>query len=439
MLDRVVGMALQLALVPILAAHWGLERFGIWGMLIALPGILLLSDLGFATAATVRMTMQIAKGEREAARVTMHSASQVVLAAAGAILALGSSVAAFLPDRAFHTLSAIAPGEVRGAILCLTGYSALIVAQGLLQAVFRSNHRFAIGSLISTATLLLENALLVGVVLAGEGILTGACALLIGRIAGVAIAAVTAARLRSGVLPGLRLADATVRKELLAPALAAMAIPLGLTLVVQGQVVVLGIAAGAAAVPAFVAARTLSRLGLQIAQALSNPLMPEFATVVARKNHAGTVRYFVVVLAGATVLALGSAVVLAVAGPWIVSIWSGGHIVAPSQMMLIIAVSALAGGIWNPVSNLMLAVNEHGRFAPALLGLSAAGLLVTFAAASTIGSTAAALSMAGIDLAMLFIVMRFALSRWGRPREWGGVLAAMARQTRHELRRFARY
>ena len=62
MFDRVVGMVLQLALVPILAAHWGLERYGVWGMLIALPGILLLTDLGFATAATVRMTMQIAKG-----------------------------------------------------------------------------------------------------------------------------------------------------------------------------------------------------------------------------------------------------------------------------------------------------------------------------------------------------------------------------------------
>ena len=31
----VVGIVVQLALVPILAAHWGLERYGLWGMLIA--------------------------------------------------------------------------------------------------------------------------------------------------------------------------------------------------------------------------------------------------------------------------------------------------------------------------------------------------------------------------------------------------------------------
>ena len=41
LLDRAVGVALQLALVPILAEHWGLERYGLWGMLIALPAFLL--------------------------------------------------------------------------------------------------------------------------------------------------------------------------------------------------------------------------------------------------------------------------------------------------------------------------------------------------------------------------------------------------------------
>ena len=38
-----VSVGLQLALVPILAAHWGLERYGLWSMLIAVPAVLLLS------------------------------------------------------------------------------------------------------------------------------------------------------------------------------------------------------------------------------------------------------------------------------------------------------------------------------------------------------------------------------------------------------------
>lgn len=421
-------MGLQLALVPILAAHWGLERFGLWGMLIALPAILLLSDLGFTTAATVRMTMQIARGERDAARVTMHSASQVVLIAGTVIGLLGAGAAAFVPAPVLRSISAIPPAEVRGAILCLSGYSGLIIGKALLLALFRSNGRFALGSLLSTLTLLLENSLLVIVVAQGHGLMSGALALLLGRTIGLLITIVVAARLRTGVLPGLRAADHAVRRQLLGPALAAMAIPLGLALIVQGQVLALGFAAGAAAVPAFVAARTLSRLGLQIAQALAQPMMPEFAAMSARGNHHGMARYFVLVLAGSATISVASALVLAFVGSWIVEVWSGGHIVIPSGLMPIIALSALCGGVWNPVSNLMLAVNQHARFVPALLCLASTGLAVTLVTGAMLGSTAAAIGMALVDLLMVIVVMRFAASHWGRPRDWQVALLTMVRR-----------
>ena len=419
-----VSVGLQLALVPILAAHWGLERYGLWSMLIAVPAVLLLSDFGFATAATVRMTMQIARDKQDAARVTLHSASQVVLIACGAIVLLGVGGAAFLPDAVLRTLSAIPTPEVRGAILCLTGYSALILGTALLLAVLRSHQHFALGSLLSTITLLLESGLLVAAVVQGHGLAGGALALLLGRAIGAVVVWAVAARLESGVMPGLRAAQARVRRALLRPAMAALAIPLGLTLIVQGQVIALGFAAGAAAVPAFVAARTLSRLGLQVAQALAQPLMPEFAAMAARGNRAGMVRYFVLVLAGSVTISVISALVLALAGSWIVGAWSAGHIVAPPGLMLVIALSALCGGVWNPVSNLMLAINRHGRFAPALLGLACAGLIVTLATGAVWGATAAAIAMALVDGAMLIIVMRFAAAHWGRPRDWRRILQA---------------
>ena len=418
------GVGLQLALVPILAAHWGLERYGLWSMLIAVPAILLLSDFGFATAATVRMTMQIARGKWDAARLTLHSASQVVLLACGAIVLLGLGGAIFPPDAAFRKLSTIPAGEVRGAILCLAGYSALILGKALLLAVLRSHQRFALGSLLSTVTLLLESGLLVAAVMQGHGLVGGALALLLGRAIGAIMVWAAAVRLKGGVMPGLRAAQARVRRAMLRPAAAALAIPLGLTLIVQGQVITLGFAAGAAAVPAFVAARTLSRLGLQVAQALAQPLMPEFAALAARGNRAGMVLYFVMVLAGSVTISAISALILAVFGSWIVTAWSGGHITPPPSLMPVIALSALCGGIWNPVSNLMLAINRHGRFAPALLGLACAGLIVTLATGAMWGSIAAAIAMALVDGAMLVIVIRFAAAHWGKPHDWRRILEA---------------
>lgn len=438
MLDRVVGMGLQLALVPILAAHWGLELYGTWAMLVALPGILLLSDLGFATAATVRMTMQIARGEREAARVTMHSASQVVLAAGLAIMALAVTAALLAPDSALSFRSGADPSHLRTALLCLAAYAVLIIANGLVLAVFRSNERFALGSLLSTFTLLLENGLLVIVVTLGHGIAAGAMALLVGRGMGTVIGLIVAARLRTGMLPGLRRGNRAVRSELIGPALAAVAIPMGLTLLLQGQVVALGAAAGAAAVPAFVAARTLSRMGLQLSQALAHPLIPEFGAASARANQRGVLRMFALVLTVATLIAASFALMLAIAGPWIVHTWSAGHITVPRETMWAIALSALCGGIWNPVSNLMLAINRQASFAPALVALAALAVLVTLALGHWLRTMAAALSMAAVDLVMLIIVLRFSLYHWARPPDLYRTVMALAGEARSEAGRFLR-
>lgn len=435
MFDRVVGMVLQLAQVPILAAHWGLERYGLWGMLIAVPGILLLSDLGFATAATVRMTMQIARGERDAARTTMHSATQVVLGACAVILILAGAAVSLVPDAALPRFAATGAAELRTAVVCLAAYAALIISNGLILAVFRSNHRFAWGSLLSTFTLLLENGLLVAVVARGHGIGEAALALLCGRALGSALALVAAARLRTGVLPGLRQADPAVRTELVGPALAAMAIPLGLTLTLQGQVVALGMAASSAAIPAFVAARTLSRIGLQLAQALAHPLIPEFGAASAQDNKRGVERMFTLVIATAVIISASFAALLALAGPWIVKTWSAGHITASPEMMWTIALSALCGGIWNPVSNLILAINRQASFAPLLVILAALGIVATLALGAMLGSIAAALAMAAIDLVMLIVVLRFALAHWAAPQDLDRTARALAQEAVGHARR----
>lgn len=417
--------------MPVLAAHWGLERYGLWSMLIAVPGLLLLSDLGFATAATVRMTMEIAQGRPEAARKTMHSASSVVLVACAVILAAGLSTAAFVPDATLGTLSAVSPAEVRGAIMSMTAYAVLICGGALLQALFRSNLHFATGSLLWTAMLLVENGLLVAAVVQGHGLVAGAVALLLGRLGGIAAGLVLAIRLKTGVLPGLSQADRSVRGELLKPALAAMAIPLGVTMILQGQVVALGLAAGAMAVPAFVATRTLSRLGLQIAQAIAHPIMPEFGAAAARADRPAMTRYFALVLLSSCAISAIFALPIALAGPQIIAAWSGGHISAPAELTRIMALSALFGGIWNPVSNLLLGVNQQKRFSLPLTGLAIIGFSVTLATGKIAGSSAAAMAIVGIDLVMLAIVLRFAFANWGRPAELARAarLKAMTRKS----------
>lgn len=432
-LDRFVGLGLQLAMVPILAAHWGLELYGGWAMLITVPGVLVLSDLGFATAATVRMTMEIARGKLAEARTTMHSATQVVLGACVVIMITALCAIAVLPDNALMSLPRTSATDVRTAILCLAGYGSLVILNGLIFGVFRSNQRYVLASILATLTLVLENGLVIAVVALDHGIAAAALALLAGRILGVLASFGIAASLRTGVLPGLSAVDPQVRHELLSPALAAMAIPLGLALLLQGQVMALGLSAGAAAVPAFIAARTLSRIGLQASQALTQPLMPEFGAATAQDNQRAIVRMFVLVLSTAGLISLFFSLLLAIAGPLIVLVWSGGHIVASRELMAAIALSSLCGGIWNPVSNLMLAVNQQAKFAIAFVVLALTGVFMTYAFGAQSGSAFAAIVLAVLDFLMLVIVLKFARQNWGSPKEWRDALRGMSGEARHEV------
>lgn len=417
LLDRFVGLGLQLAMVPILASHWGLERYGGWAMLTTVPGILVLSDLGFATAATVRMTMQIARGELEAARATMHSATQVVLGACLVIMAVALGAMAVLPDSALLTLPQTSPQDVRTAILCLAGYASLVILSGLILGVFRSNQRFAQGSLLSTVTLLLENGLVIAVVALGHGIAAGAMALLTGRFIGIFLAFAVAANLRTGVLPGVSAATPDVRRELLAPALAAMAIPLAHALLLQGTVVALGFAAGSAAIPAFLAARTLSRIGLQAAQTLAIPIMPAFGASSARGETRSVRRMFATILFVTGAIALGNAFILATFGDAIIDIWSNNKIQASTNLILLIAISAFFSSIWNPLSNLLLAVNKHKAFSISYVFVTIAGVSATYflAKLSGYGAESAALAVAGVDFTMIAIILFVSFKNWGKP------------------------
>jgi O-antigen/teichoic acid export membrane protein len=437
-IERIAVSLTQIGLVPILATHWGLERYGGWSMLMTLPSLLVLGDLGFGGAAVVRMTMEVARGERAAARATVRSAAQVLAAACGVLFTVACCAAVFLPGSALPAIPGETGSELRLSIILLTAYTSVVLFSALLQGVFRSTGRFAQSVGIATFTYLLENALLITAILLGKGILGGVIALTLGRTIGYLVNLIAAARLRSGLLPALSGGSAQVRRELLRPALATMSIPLATALLLQGTVAGLGAVAGTLAVPAFVAARTLSRIGLQATQVLTGALMPEFGGASAREDHARVLKLFVLLSATATVIAVPFAAVLAIAGPWIVLVWSNHRIHAEPAMMLAIAVSALCGALWKPLSDLMLAQQRQTAFAPVYAALAIAGVAFTLLASPKLGSTAPALALALVDLAMLGLVGRFAWRNWASHGSIRATLRGLWHDGRSGLRQLLR-
>ena len=406
--DKLVIAGTQLTLVPILATRWGLEIYGHWLLLAALPQFLTISDFGFATAAGTRMTMAAARGDRAEAQGIFQSAWRAILASSGAILCLVLIGIALMLEDGFGPASAGPHPEWRLTAVLLAFYGVAAVQGSILFAGFRSARLFPIGAFWNAMVLLIENAALVITVLLGGGTVAAASAWLVGRL----VALIGQYCLLRRKVPWLSLGFTSgswaEARAMLAPAGAVMLLPLAQALVLQGTALVVGAAAGATAVPAFVATRTLSRVGMQLCWIVSTPLMPEFSAAVARRDRSAMATMLLATLLFSSLLVVPFAVGFMMLGGPAIALWTHGTVRPDGVLVAAMGLAVLFGGMWYPVSNLILACNRQAGYTLWYVALALASLPLSYALGGIAGAAGGALAMAALDLAMLLVVTRLA-------------------------------
>lgn len=406
--DKLVVAGTQLALVPILATRWGLELYGQWLLLATLPQFLSMSDLGFATAAGTRMTMAAARGDRAEALRIFQSAWRAILASSAVVLATLFAAVWLLPDVLFAHSPAASVGEARLTLLILIAYGVLAVQGSIVFAGFRAAQQFPVGAFWNAMVLLIENAALIATVWLGGGMAAAACAWLIGRSLGL----IGQQLLLRARVPWLRLGlghgSWSEARALMKPAGAVMLMPLAQALVLQGTAVMVGLAGGQALVPVFTAARTLSRVGLQLCWIVSTPLMPEFSAAVARRDRPGMATMLLVLLGVSALLVVPYGLGFMTLGAPMIALWTHGAIEAPLGLIVGMGLTIVFGGLWYPVSNLILACDRPAAYTRPYVLLAALNLPLAFLATRLVGVAGAGLAMALLDGGMLVVVTRIA-------------------------------
>jgi O-antigen/teichoic acid export membrane protein len=196
---------------------------------------------------------------------------------------------------------------------------------------------------------------------------------------------------------------------------------------------ILGALAGAAAVPAFIAVRTISRLGVQMSTLVSLPVMQEFGNAMGKGELYRAGRYFGLVAVTGAVMATGMGVGLLVLGAPFVKLWTGGAIIADQTLIAFMAVSSIAEMLWNPLSNMILAINRQHAFSYANLVVSGLGLVLIWLTASRMGSASAGLSFALVDCVTLGAVLLFIVRNWQGDAAFRSGIVATWRELRSPL------
>jgi O-antigen/teichoic acid export membrane protein len=409
--SRAVVSLVQLVLVPTLALSWGLPLYGQWLMLTTIPMFLGASDLGFSTTATMRLVAEVARGEFGEAQCTYRAARRMVMILTAIVLVLCAVTIAALPPRLLAVPGAMGADEARRTLALIGAYGLLTLQGQLFLAVGRATGRTAHVIAIDSTTSLCEGLAIAGVVLAGGRPVEAAMAWVLVRAGGVAALFILARR----AAPWMRLAPGALSgriREMVRPALAAMAIPLAQAIYLQGSGIAVGFAAGVAAIPLVTSLRTLSRLGLQAALVGVVPLMPEYAAAHANGDRGRGSLIAGALATGCLAMGVGYALVIAVFGRSLLHLWTGGSIIAPQSMVTLTALGIVASVLWNPLADLLISINRHESFS-VLYCLGAIGtVLLTVVLVRMIGVTGAALANLLLEAAMAGIVLR-ALARHG--------------------------
>lgn len=407
--SKIVVALMQLVMVPVLATTWGLETYGQWLMLTTIPVFLSASDFGFGTAAGNRLTAEVAKQQYDQALCTFQSALAAMGLCLAGIFMLCLAATILIPDSMLASQDGLDGQTARTvmAIMCLYGLVAL--QSSLFMAVMRAEGLFAQTTSLYATMQLCEGVAVMAVALTGGSPIAAAIAYCSVRTIGVSAQAFLALRRARWLRLGLRAGTRSRVYELLRPALAAMMLPLSQALHLQGTALAVGAAAGAAAVPIYTALRTLSRTGLQLLMTLTLPILPEFTAEHARENGQWVKRITGGIATFNALAGILAAIGMLLLGEWFLALWTKGTIQPPYAMLALTAAAMAASMVWNPLSNLLVAVNRHEAFTYSFLIVAALATALTYIFVDRwgiVGSAVVSLMLDGVMLVLTWWLVR---------------------------------
>jgi O-antigen/teichoic acid export membrane protein len=432
---QLVNTGIQLAIVPVLASHWGLERYGTWLMIVTVPFYLLVSDLGFARACAVDMTMKMTRGDTAGALITFQTTFVFVLCMDALLFAAAGLICALLPDWMLGS-SAVPAHEVRWALGLMSCYGVLIISATLFSGGYQGSGNYAVESAIASCVLLVEGVSAMVVAATGGSLVAVAVSYLTWRAIGTIARGIVMHFLAHGIYVGFRHASRARMSELLRPALAIMAVPMAQAFVLQGTALAIGWAASPATVPVFTTTRTLTRFGMQIVGTVTNATMPEFSMASAAENRTLQIRLILLILGASALVLLPIALLLLAAGPAIIAFWTH-DIVHVSRLMVTLMVAVMiANGSWSPVSNMIVAVNRQGLFTPIFVVLAILSAGLAYVLALRLGAEGGAIAMLSVDVIMCVVIARIITRLFATPRQFLEATPGILHEGRGFYKRF---
>jgi O-antigen/teichoic acid export membrane protein len=408
-LSPIVTAVIQLSTVPCLLHFWGAAKYGDWLILSAIPSYLSLSDLGFGDASGSDMTMRVAAGDRHGAIETFQS-SWVLLTIVSSFVGLLATAAVWaVPWHRWIKLSTIPDAGASTVVLLLGAY--LLVSQqcGILESGFRCDGNFATGNVVGTLIRLFETAAGTTVGCLTGNLVWSAATYLTARIVGTSIYALLLHKKSSWLAMGFSRASVARVKQLAAPALGFVALPLANAISIQGFTLVIASVLGSVAVTMFSTLRTLARVNFQLMTVIAWAMWPELSRAFGAGNVALARALHRRAYQAGLVLSAVTGSALWFIGPSLYHLWIRGAVPFDANCFHILLFVTFVNTLWFTSSVVPMSTNSHHQITLTFVALSLLGLAICRVLVVQRGIIGAATALLLIDGPMTYLVLRTSL------------------------------
>lgn len=407
--SQTVNVLIQLSTVPLLIHVWGIELYGEWLILSAMPVYLTMSDVGFSNAAQNEMTTAAGRGDPSAVLEALQSVWLLVAAVSVVVFVLVVGAASLLPVADWFNLAVLDSRAVTVIILLLSLQVLVNLQTGLVYSGFHYKGNYGLGQFLMANIRLLEFAFLVVAVVAVGEPTAVAAALLAGRVIGTVAIRAILWRVNPEIAFGWRYARRETIRRLVGPAMGFAAFPLGNALNLQGMLILVGAVLGPSAVAVFATLRTLTRFGLQLVSAVNRTVQAEISAAYGKGDSNLQLRLHHLACQAALCATVATALVLAVFGSWILALWTDGAVGMDGTLFYLLLAVLIARGMWEASLMLTYATNRHQRIALAYVGVGIVVFPAAYLAINAVGLTGAGGVLLVGELAVAACVFRVSL------------------------------
>lgn len=404
-----VTIVIQLINVPFFLQYWGVELYGEWLVLSAIPTYLNLSDIGFASVAANDMTMRVAKGDKQGALEVYQSIWIFVCTLSiivGCALVLAFSLFSFSE---LFSISHISSYQTQQILVLLVLYVLIGLQINILLAGFRAVGLYASGTLMNNTVRLFECLATIIALILGSGVLDIAIVVLIVRCIGLFIIWLVLDKKAKWLSLGYKVASIKKVQDLFKPALAFMSFPLGIALSIQGMVLLIGATLGPASVVIFSSYRTVTRLIVQFITMINQAIWPEVSVAYG----AGQFNLLFQLHRKVTILtvwvSLFLLVLVALFGEWGIGIWTR-HAFEHNRILLILLLgAAFLNVLWQTSWVFLMAINKHKRISLVFILATISTLILSSLLMPIFGVNGAAFALLIVELPLIYFAINSVL------------------------------